>query len=120
MKKENKSIGQLSLSKNDRQALEEFVGRLKKEFMEEIREIKLFGSKIRKGSSNTESDIDVLIVVKDQKKLLADDITDIAFDVNLKYDVYISPRILAETVFKDPLWRATAFIKNLEKDAIVI
>ena len=120
MKENNVMIAQLSLSRNDRQAVEEFVQRLRIEFLDEIRKIKLFGSKIRKGASITESDIDILVIVKDNKNFIANKIIDIAFEVNLKYDVYISPRVLPEEVFKNPLWRATPFIQNLEKEAIAI
>lgn len=120
MKDNGLTIAKLPLSKNDRQAVEEFVQRAKMEFLDEIREIKLFGSKIRKGASTTESDIDVLIIVKDNKDSINDKVIDIAFEVNLKYDVYISPRILPESVFKNLLWRTTPFIQNLEKEAIAV
>jgi len=120
MKENNIIIAQLPLSKNDRQAVEEFVQRLRIEFLDGIREIKLFGSKIRKGVSTTKSDIDILVIVKDNKNFITNKIIDIAFEINLKYDIYISPRILPEAVFKNTLWRATPFIQNLEKEAVAI
>ena len=110
----------LPLSKNDRRAVEEFVQRARIEFSDEIREIKLFGSKVREGTSTAESDIDILVIVKNDKNFIANKIIDIAFEVNLKYDVYISPRVLSEAIFKNPLWRATPFIQNLEKEAVAI
>ena len=120
MKEKRVRIAQLPLSKNDRQAVEEFVQRLRIEFLDGIREIKLFGSKIRKGVSTTKSDIDILVIVKDNKNFITNKIIDIAFEINLKYDIYISPRILPEAVFKNTLWRATPFIQNLEKEAVAI
>ena len=120
MKENNVIIAQLSLSRNDRQAVEEFVQRTRIAFLDEIREIKLFGSKIRKGASTSESDIDILVIVKDNKNFIANKIIDVAFEINLKYDVYISPRILPEKVFKNSLWRATPFIQNLQKEAVAI
>ena len=58
-------------------------------------DVRLFGSEAR-GDATPESDIDVLVVVRpDEARIpLEDRIIDLAFDVNVELDVYISPRVV--------------------------
>ena len=46
------------------------------------------------------------------------EIRDVAFDVNLKYNLYLSPRIIPSSVFKHPVWSFTPFIKGLKQRSI--
>jgi predicted nucleotidyltransferase len=107
------------LKEKDRLAIEEFRDRIQKVLGKKALTIKLFGSKAR-GEDISESDIDILIVVTAITPGLKDQVIDIAFDVNLSHDVYISPRVVPLHVFQDPLWRATPFIQNVEKEGISI
>ena len=97
-----------------RRALTEFVTRLRQQLSEHILEIRLFGSEAR-GQASPESDIDVLVVVQpDAARVpMEDRIIDIAFDVNLDFGVYISPRVVTLGILNDPVWRETPFIKNV-------
>lgn len=106
------------LKKKDRLAVTEFYrlvmgGPLK----ERIREMRLFGSKAR-GEDLPESDIDILVITTDPVPGMRDQIVDTAFDVNLTYDVYISPRVIAAGVFEDPVWSITPFIQALEREGV--
>jgi hypothetical protein len=47
-------------------------------------------------------------------------ILDKAFEIDLKHDVYISPRIVSASVLKDPVWKITPFIKNIERDGVPV
>ncbi len=47
-----------------------------------------------------------------------DRIIDIAFDVNLDFGVYISPRVVTPEILNDPVWRETPFIKNVARESI--
>lgn len=82
-------------------------------------DMRLFGSEAR-GDATPESDIDVLVVVQpdDQRAPLEERVVDIAFDVNLAFGVYISPRVVTPGVLNDPVWRETAFIKNVSRDSV--
>jgi len=104
---------------NRRRALTEFVTRLRQELSEHILDIRLFGSEAR-GEASLESDIDVLIVVQpDAARVpLEDRIIDIAFDVNLPFGVYISPRVVTQGILDDPVWRETPFIKNVVRESV--
>jgi predicted nucleotidyltransferase len=61
-----------------------------------ILEIKVFGSRVR-GDNEQDSDFDLFVVVNDGG-LIEDKIIDIAFDINLKYDIYISPRVIPSSI----------------------
>ena len=102
-----------------RSALAEFVKRLRGQLSTSIVDLRLFGSEAR-GDATPESDIDVLVVVQpdDERARLDDRIIDIAFDVNLAFGVYISPRVVTRAVLSDPIWRETAFVKHVSRESI--
>lgn len=104
---------------NRRLALAEFVGRLRQALSGNILDVRLFGSEAR-GEATPESDIDVLVVVQpDAARVdLEDRVIDIAFDVNLIFGVYISPRVVTAGILNDPVWRETPFIKNVARESI--
>ena len=48
-----------------------------------------------------------------------DRVLDIAFDVNLKHDVYISPRVIDRfSTLSDPVWSITPFLRVIAKEGI--
>ncbi|MHB1420858.1 MAG: nucleotidyltransferase domain-containing protein [Bacillota bacterium] len=47
-----------------------------------------------RGTNNPESDIDILILVEKEDRISRDIIMDIVVDVNLDYDVVISPILI--------------------------
>lgn len=104
---------------NRRPALAEFVKRLRQVLSTHILDVRLFGSEAR-GEATAESDIDVLVVVQPDadRVRLEDRIIDIAFDVNLDFGVYISPRVVTPGILSDPVWRETPFIKNVARESI--
>lgn len=105
------------LSSRDAAALGEFVRRVRTCLGANARSIKLFGSKAR-GDAAPDSDLDVLIVVGDHRREAEDAVLDIAFDVNLDHDVYISPRVIEQAVFEHPVWRITPFVRALEQEGV--
>ncbi|MBI4527369.1 MAG: nucleotidyltransferase domain-containing protein [Deltaproteobacteria bacterium] len=105
------------LKKQEIEAVNEFCTGVKKTLGSNLVELKLFGSKAR-GEGSRDSDIDVAVVVRRRNAGAWDRIMDIAFDVNLKWGVYISPRVLESRSLKDPKWRVTGFVKNLQREGI--
>jgi uncharacterized protein len=104
---------------NRRLAVEEFVRRLRQALSSHMLDVRLFGSEAR-GEATSESDIDVLVVVQPDTDRVSfeDRIIDIAFDVNLEFGVYISPRVVTPGILNDPVWRETPFIKNVARESI--
>jgi predicted nucleotidyltransferase len=105
------------MTEGDKQAVREFAGRVRERLGGELTALKLFGSKAR-GDDTPESDIDILVEVEQATSAIEDAVLDIAFEVNLAHDVYISPRVIARAVFADPVWRITPFIQRLEQEGV--
>ena len=90
-----KTIDELPLRDNEREAIREAKKMLKEKFP--VKEVILFGSKAR-GDSDEESDIDLLLLTTKPlhwKERHA--IVEALFDVEMKYDVVIS--IVVNTVY---------------------
>jgi uncharacterized protein len=107
----------VKLQGKDAAAIEEFVERLRAVRANNLIEVKLFGSKAT-GKDQPESDIDVLVAVETGGVEVEDEILDIAFDTNLKHEVYISPRVIDRATLADPVWRITPFLKAIAKEGI--
>ncbi|MEW6163030.1 MAG: nucleotidyltransferase domain-containing protein [Nitrospirota bacterium] len=105
--------------KKDGMAVEEFCNKVRNKLGKTVKEIKLFGSKAT-DKDIPGSDIDLFIVVSKKTPEIEDIILDIAFEIDLKYNVYISPRIVSQTALKDPLWKNTPFIKNVEREGVPV
>jgi predicted nucleotidyltransferase len=106
-------------SSNRRAALVEYVKRLRTVLTEHVLDVRLFGSEAR-GETASDSDLDVLVVVQpeDRRASLEDRIVDIAFDIDLEYDVYISPCVVTPGILNDPVWRETPFLENVLREGV--
>jgi len=107
----------VKLKSKDAAALEEFLRGLRAALGKNFLEAKLFGSKAT-GKDQPDSDIDVLVVVNRNGVETEDRVLDIAFDVNLKHDVYISPRVIDRSILSDPVWSITPFLRAVAKEGI--
>ncbi len=89
-----KRIDKGFLSLHQSQALDELKHRLEEEL--NIEAIFLYGSVVR-GEADDESDIDLLILTSERlNRFSRHEITDIAFDINLKYGTNFSSFIGAQ------------------------
>lgn len=107
------------LKENDRRAIRKFREMVQQALQQNFLEMKLFGSKLH-GTDVPDSDIDLLIVLKEITQEIKIQIIDIAFEVNLEHDVYISPRVLTPSMLNDPFQRVTPFIQTLEKEGVPV
>ena len=105
------------LKKREQEAVKEFCLRVKVALGNDLVGLRLFGSKAR-GTGNRDSDVDIAVVVRQRNSGVWDKVMDIAFDANLKWDVYISPRVIESRALRDTKWRATGFVQNLEREGI--
>jgi predicted nucleotidyltransferase len=83
------------LTSQEREALTDFTSRLRERFPERILQTVLFGSKAR-GDSDAWSDIDLLILVREEDWALRRAINTMAARVSLEYDVLIGPRVIGQ------------------------
>lgn len=107
----------LSLTGPAAAALDEFARAVRAQLGSNLEALKLFGSNAR-GEAVPDSDLDVLVVVTSHRVEAEDAVLDIAFDVNLAHDVYISPRVIERAVLDHPVWRITPFVQALEREGI--
>ncbi|MEW5983061.1 MAG: nucleotidyltransferase domain-containing protein [Acidobacteriota bacterium] len=98
-------------------AVDRFLAGVRRVFGSNLLAVRLFGSKVR-GESTPDSDIDILLEVGEATLAMEDQAIDIAFDVNLEYDVYISPRVIARSTLNHPVWRLTGFVQALEREGV--
>ncbi len=103
------------LNKNEKLALAELLKKLDSKFSQEITQTLLFGSKAR-GDSNKDSDIDLLIILKEENAQIRWEILTLASQVSLEYDLLINPVI--STTKRVERQRGFSFYKNAARDAI--
>ena len=106
---------------NRTRATGEFVRRLRRDLPANIVDLRLFGSEAR-GQASPESDIDVLVVVQpdDERVALETRIVDIAFDVNLEFNVFISPSVVTPAILNHPVWRESPFIETVLREGAAL
>jgi predicted nucleotidyltransferase len=106
---------------NRQSALTEFSKRIRQTLTDHVVDVRLFGSEAR-GEAVPESDIDVLVVVQpDEGRVPFEDrVIDIAFDVNLEFGVYISPRVVTPGILNHPVWRETPFLRNVARESLPV
>lgn len=107
----------VNLARKEKEALEKFVSLVRQSLGNNLTRVRLFGSKAR-GQAHRDADIDVIVGVRHLSGRVKDTVFDIAFDVNLEFDVFISPRVVPENIFFAHVWRIAPFVRNMEKEGI--
>ena len=98
------------------------ISELKKEILKLVSDAKiiLYGSKVR-GSSDKESDIDLLIIVPNLNKKLKYEIIDIATEIELKYDVVFGLVIISEEKYeKSHFFKGSLYYENIKKEGLLV
>lgn len=108
-----------ALNEIEEKALNEFRTILSKTFGDKVKMLILYGSKAR-GDYSRESDIDVFVLLDKSDFKVRDQIVDIAYDLFLKYEVLLSPRVINMDEYELLNRWQTTFIKNLQRDGIKI
>lgn len=103
------------LTIKEEKAIAEYETLLLERFPKRIRQLVLFGSKAR-GDSHRSSDVDLLVVVKNNGKKVTREIVNLTHEPILHFEVLLSPIIVEEKFFKD--W--SPLLSHVKKDGIVI
>ena len=113
-----KTLSVLNLKENERNALLELKEKLLQKFPNV--EIILYGSKAR-GDSDEESDIDLLILLDSEvSRQVREKITEITYDLELKYDVVFGIIVEDRDFWNSPLANAMPLHWNVDKEGILI
>jgi predicted nucleotidyltransferase len=97
----------------ERLAVEEYLARVCRLFAGRILSVTLFGSRAR-GDADSESDVDLLLVVDTESPEFRSQLWRIASDVSLEHNLVISVRVFAQERWAEtrrlrlPLYRAVA------------
>ena len=113
----NNTVNINRLQPHERKALMDLVTRLQRRFSHDIRHVLLFGSKVR-GDADTESDIDLLIVVDEYNWALETEITRLTTQIDYEYEVVLSDHIITRERFVQMDARREPFYCNLEAEGI--
>ena len=100
-------------------AVEEFAQRLRNLPLGKIIKVILFGSAVR-GEAKSDSDIDVLVVIDKNSWELKKLISDIAAEINLKYDVVLSTVRYPKDLWNKPAVKSSPFIRNVLSEGVVL
>ena len=107
------------LTAKETNAVKLLMTRLKQELADQMVQLKLFGSKA-KGDFTADSDVDILLIVKDRTDAILDKIAAIHLDIDLKYDPNISLIIFSEFEYEQNHRLNTPFIKSIQNESIAL
>ena len=105
----------LKLDPNEREALQTFVRRIREGYPKQVVQTILFGSKAR-GDSTPDSDIDILVILREEEIQTRSQILTIASRISLDYDVLLNPVIVGEARYQRQ--QGFTFYQNAARDAI--
>ena len=100
------------------QAIENFRERVIERFQDEIVALILYGSFVR-GEYSKYSDIDILIVTENKDRV-REGVYDIAYDVDLKYDVLLSLLFLTPDEVEALIRKGSPFIEDIILEGVIL
>ena len=87
------------MNEKERYVIERFRESVKKNIGESVISMSVFGSKVR-GDYNEQSDIDILVIVKERSMDVMDKIAEITSELNIEYNHSIAPVVFSEQEYK--------------------
>jgi predicted nucleotidyltransferase len=108
------------LTQNETLALLELKRRLRENFGKELKEIRIFGSKVR-GDFDKDSDIDIFVVFDREVDWdFENKVSHIAYDIDLEFGVLFNLIIFSASQLKEPKYKILPFIQNVKKEGLKI
>ena len=116
-----KSIRTIRLPLKERRALMGFKTKLEERLGDQIKEIRLFGSKAR-SDWRKGSDIDVLIILSRlaDKNQAKDIVYSLVLSICEKFGLYLSVKVFSEGEFRYYKSIPTLFVKNIMRESILL
>jgi len=107
------------LTVNEENTVVKFVAAIRKALGKNLLLAELFGSKAR-GNFSADSDIDVLLVVREKTPEIRDRIFTALFEIDPYYEYKISPVIYSEFEYKKNAEMESPFLENLNAEGIAL
>jgi predicted nucleotidyltransferase len=107
------------LTQNEHNALKEFSSLLMSHFPDNYLYSCLFGSKSR-GDAHKDSDLDVVVILKDVNYKTKCAVIDLAYEELLKTDVDISPLIFSQNDYERQRLGGYPIVQEIERDKVMI
>lgn len=107
------------LTQNEQDALKELKARLQDRYPKNLVTLKLYGSKAR-GEGGPESDIDVLIIVKERTAEFDEDTINVVCDILNQYEVFIETVTMTEYSYQEAVDCQMPFALNVEREAKIL
>ena len=107
------------MSKTERRAIERFGDAVKSRLGEYVVRMSVFGSKVR-GDFRETSDIDVLVIVKERSLRVMDQIAEITSDLNVEYDLSISPVVFSKHEYDMNAKMASPFSLAVHEEELLL
>ena len=107
------------MSSKERSVLERFGETLIHRLGAHLIRISAFGSKVR-GDSREASDIDVLVIVKERTLSIMDQIAEITSEMNIEYDLSLSPVVFSEQEYEINEGMSSPFAVAIGKEGVLL
>ena len=112
-----KLLGLEPLKEQDVAAVEKFIGNIKASFGKKIINIILYGSKAR-GDARFDSDIDLLVIIKNDDPVMRRKILQFAAKTSLDFDLLLGLMVMSEKRWLDH--QGLSLYVNIQKDGILL
>lgn len=109
----------MKLSLKENKIINIFKNKIEERFPGEKIKILVFGSKAR-GDAAKDSDIDIIVITKSDKRNLIREIRFIGYELEIEFSVILSIQVLSEEYINYLRSLPTQFIQNVDRDAIAI
>lgn len=96
-----------------------FATRVRELFADEVRDVRLFGSKAR-GDDHRESDIDILVIAKSDDWRLFDRIRQVGYDLDEDIEYRLSIQVIPEIRFNQAKERHFQFATQVLEEGIQV
>lgn len=110
-------IEQRALKIAEQQAMERFKDVLRSLLTDNLLSLRLFGSRAR-GEGTEESDLDVLVVLREKDRAVCRRIVVEALEIDLAYETNLAPTILSAEEYRENREDQTLFYRDIEREGI--
>jgi len=97
----------------------EFLASLRQAYGEKVQRVALFGSKAR-GDDTKYSDVDILLILTDEKWKFRQALSVLVSDIALKYDVRLDIRVISAARWQYMAEIQSGLYQNIARDAVVL